>query len=83
MCEFRQMTDNCSTVRLYKYDVCRYTDICSSILPMSAFRTAPDHWHDHGVRVIPGDKLDPDTAQTPGMSRAVATNNARVGAQKI
>src|SRR5882762_5191837 len=42
-----------------------------------------DHWRDHGVRVIPGDQLDPDTAQTPGMSRAAAINNARAGAQKI
>src|SRR5260370_29100495 len=59
---------------------------------MSDSRTAPgnpagsdnaDHWRDHGVRVIPGDQLDPDTAQTPGMSRAAAINNARVGAQKI
>jgi uncharacterized RmlC-like cupin family protein len=33
--------------------------------------------------VIPGDKLDPNTAQTPGMSRAAAVNFARVGAQKI
>jgi uncharacterized RmlC-like cupin family protein len=57
---------------------------------MSDSRTAPgnsadhsDHWRDHGVRVIPGDQLDPDTAQTPGMSRAAAINNARAGAQKI
>jgi uncharacterized RmlC-like cupin family protein len=35
------------------------------------------------VRVIPGDKLDPNTAQTPGMQRAAAINLARVGAQKI
>jgi uncharacterized RmlC-like cupin family protein len=40
-------------------------------------------WKDNGVRVIPGDKLDPNTAQTPGMSRAAAVNFARVGAQKI
>jgi uncharacterized RmlC-like cupin family protein len=48
-----------------------------------------DHSHDHtdwrtnGVRVIPGDQLDPNTAQTPGMQRAAAINHARVGAQKI
>ena len=40
-------------------------------------------WRDNGVRVIPGDSLDPNTAQTPGMSRAAAINLARVGAQKI
>jgi uncharacterized RmlC-like cupin family protein len=40
-------------------------------------------WKANGVRVIPGDKLDPNTAQTPGMQRAAAINLARVGAQKI
>jgi uncharacterized RmlC-like cupin family protein len=35
------------------------------------------------VRVIPAGQLDPNTAQTPGMSRAAAINFARVGAQKI
>jgi uncharacterized RmlC-like cupin family protein len=47
-----------------------------------------DHDHDHrwkhdGVRVIPGNSLDPNTAQTPGMDRKAAINFARVGAQKI
>ena len=46
------------------------------------------HDHDHdwklaGVRVIPGDQLDPNTAQTPGMNRAAAINFARVGAEKL
>ena len=40
-------------------------------------------WKTNGVRVIPGDSLDPNTAQTPGMNRAAAINLARVGAQKI
>ena len=40
-------------------------------------------WKHNGVRVIPGDSLDPNTAQTPGMTRAAAINFARVGAQKI
>ena len=35
------------------------------------------------MRVITGDKLDPNTAQTPGMFRQAAINHARVGAQKI
>jgi uncharacterized RmlC-like cupin family protein len=43
----------------------------------------PMQWRLHGVRVIPGDKLDSNTAQTPGMSRAAAVNFARVGAEKI
>jgi len=53
-----------------------------------------DHSHDHGhshepkwkhdgVRVIPGNQLDPNTAQTPGMDRKAAINAARVGAQKL
>jgi uncharacterized RmlC-like cupin family protein len=40
-------------------------------------------WKAHGVKVIPKDSLDANTAQTPGMSRAAAINSARVGAQKI
>ncbi|EGP89025.1 unnamed protein product [Zymoseptoria tritici ST99CH_3D7] len=47
--------------------------------------TAPpnDDWKTTGVRVIPADSLDSNTAQTPGMDRAAAINFARVGAQKI
>jgi uncharacterized RmlC-like cupin family protein len=40
-------------------------------------------WKSNGVRIIPGDSLDQNTPQTPGMSRAAAINYARVGAQKI
>ena len=40
-------------------------------------------WKSNGVRVIPGDSLDQNTPQTPGMTRAAAINYARVGAQKI
>ncbi|GBQ27923.1 cupin domain-containing protein [Acidiphilium acidophilum] len=40
-------------------------------------------WQHNGVRVIAGDQLDPNTPQTPGMSRAAAINHARVGAQKL
>ena len=40
-------------------------------------------WKHDGVRVIKGDQLDPNTAQTPGMFRQAAINHARVGAQKI
>jgi uncharacterized RmlC-like cupin family protein len=42
-----------------------------------------DGWKHSGVRVVPGDKLDPNTAQTPGMNRATAIDRARVGAQKL
>jgi uncharacterized RmlC-like cupin family protein len=40
-------------------------------------------WRLHGVRVIPGDQLDTNTPQTPGMNRAAAINFARVGAEKL
>ena len=42
-----------------------------------------EHWRDHGVKVVPGDQLDTNTPQTPGMQRAAAINAARVGAQKL
>ena len=42
-----------------------------------------DHWRDNGVKVIPGNSLDPNTAQTPGMNRATAISKARAGAEKI
>ena len=45
--------------------------------------TASIDWRDNGVRVIPANSLDINTAQTPGMNRAAAINFARVGAQKI
>ncbi|KAA0686367.1 cupin domain-containing protein [Neorhizobium sp. P12A] len=44
---------------------------------------APIDWRDNGVKVIPGNSLDPNTAQTPGMNRATAISNARAGAEKI
>jgi uncharacterized RmlC-like cupin family protein len=42
-----------------------------------------ERWKHDGVRVIKGDQLDSNTAQTPGMFREAAINHARVGAQKI
>jgi uncharacterized RmlC-like cupin family protein len=42
----------------------------------------PD-WRTQGVRVIKSDRLDGNTAQTPGMQRAAAVNFARVGSQKL
>jgi len=48
------------------------------------------HDHDHepkwkhdGVRVMPGNMLDPNTAQSPGMDRRAAITAARTGAQKL
>ena len=40
-------------------------------------------WKHDGVCVVPGDQLDTNTPQTPGMNRAAAIDFARVGAQKI
>ncbi|KAJ9625319.1 hypothetical protein H2204_010411 [Knufia peltigerae] len=45
--------------------------------------TPPDGWRESGVRVIPADSLDTNTASTPGMNRAAAINMARVGAQHL
>src|ERR1700712_4072463 len=40
-------------------------------------------WRLHGVRVVHGDELDVNTAQTPGMNRAAAITRARAGAEKL
>jgi uncharacterized RmlC-like cupin family protein len=37
----------------------------------------------HGVRIVHANELDPNTPQTPGMSRAAAINAARAGAEKL
>jgi uncharacterized RmlC-like cupin family protein len=40
-------------------------------------------WREHGVRVVRGCDVDPNTPQTPGMHRAAAISHASAGAQKI
>src|SRR3954469_4719796 len=40
-------------------------------------------WRTHGVRVVHADELDPNTPQTPGMSRMAAIDTARAGAEKL
>ena len=45
-------------------------------------RENPD-WRTGGVRVVPGDSLDTNTAQTPGMNRAAAISHERVGSEKL
>jgi uncharacterized RmlC-like cupin family protein len=67
-------------------------EACQGALPCRILYPMP-HDHDHsdaaarwkhdGVRVIHGDRLDPNTAQTPGMFRQAAINHARVGAEKL
>jgi uncharacterized RmlC-like cupin family protein len=42
----------------------------------------PD-WRTHGIRIVRAGELDPNTPQTPGMTRAAAISYASAGAQKI
>ena len=42
-----------------------------------------DRWKHDGVRVIPGNQLDPNVPSTPGMDRKAAITFARAGAQKL
>src|SRR5947209_19978999 len=62
------------------------------MMTSSRERTPTDHSHAHdeaqrwkhdGVRVIPGNQLDPNVPSTPGMDRKAAVNFARTGAQKL
>jgi uncharacterized RmlC-like cupin family protein len=43
----------------------------------------PTDWRTQGVRIVRGDELDPNTPQTPGMTRAAAITAARAGAEKL
>ena len=45
--------------------------------------SAPPDWRTEGVRVIKSDRLDTNTAQTPGMLRAAAIDFRRVGSKKL
>ena len=49
---------------------------------MTVERVGSD-WRLHGVRVVHAGELDPNTPQTPGMSRAAAITAARAGAEKL
>ena len=40
-------------------------------------------WKTNGVRVVRANELDPNTPQTPGMTRAAAISHARAGANKL
>src|SRR6476620_7335518 len=42
-----------------------------------------ERWKHDGVRVIPGNQLDPNVPYTTGMDRKAAINFARAGAQKL
>ncbi len=41
------------------------------------------NWRDQGVRIVHSDRLDLNTPQTPGMTRAAAINRAMAGANKL
>jgi uncharacterized RmlC-like cupin family protein len=40
-------------------------------------------WRNQGLKIIPGDQLESNTPQTPGMTRAAAITYARTGASKL
>ena len=40
-------------------------------------------WRTNGVKIVPSDKLDLNTPQTAGMTRAAAITEARTGASKL
>ncbi len=42
----------------------------------------PD-WRTRGVQIVRAGELDPNTPQTPGMTRAAAINHAKAGAKKL
>lgn len=42
----------------------------------------PD-WSANGVKIVRAGELDPNTPQTPGMTRAAAITHARTGASKL
>jgi uncharacterized RmlC-like cupin family protein len=44
---------------------------------------AEHNWREHGVRIVKSGELDPNTPQTPGMTRAAAIDRARAGAEKL
>ena len=52
-------------------------------LPQRTSQPESPDWKEHGIRIIRRGELNPDTAQTPGMTRAEAISHARVGAQKL
>jgi uncharacterized RmlC-like cupin family protein len=43
----------------------------------------PKDWRHHGVRIVRAGELDPNTPQTPGMSRQAAITTASAGAEKL
>jgi uncharacterized RmlC-like cupin family protein len=50
---------------------------------MSDSSPSPDYWKEHGIRIVRAGKLDLNTPQTPGMTRAAAITHASAGASKL
>ena len=48
-----------------------------------AMARAGRDWRQNGVRVVTSERLDFNTPQTPGMTRAAAINRATAGAEKL
>jgi uncharacterized RmlC-like cupin family protein len=46
-------------------------------------KSSESQWRNGGVRIVRADQLDPNTPQTPGMTRAAAINRAMAGAQRL
>jgi uncharacterized RmlC-like cupin family protein len=40
-------------------------------------------WKHHGIKIVRAGEVDPNTPQTPGMSRAAAITHARTEASKL
>ena len=55
------------------------TELTTMLIPADEV----ERWKHDGVRVIPGDQLDPNVPSTSGMYRKAAINFARAGAQKL
>src|SRR4029077_11710564 len=51
--------------------------------PFFLIMSEKEKWKFTGVRVVHGNELDINTAQTPGMNRAAAITRARAGAEKL
>jgi uncharacterized RmlC-like cupin family protein len=45
--------------------------------------TEDREWRLNGVRIVHAEDMDPNTAQTPGMSRAAAITSERAGARRL
>ena len=45
--------------------------------------SAEPNWREHGIRIVRSGKLDMNTPQTPGMTRAAAITHASAGAKKL